>query len=316
MHPALGPAETAQRPRWQDLPATLRDGLADLLGQIAAADVQGGGFTPGLAARLQLAGGQRLFTKGIPADHPLAGKYRDEAATTGLLPPATPAPRLRWSGNVAGWVVLVLDDLDARHADLSPGSPDVPRVIATIAGLADTLTPSPAADAPAAEVDLAEFVHGWRELAETPPADLNEWEHRHLDNLAELETRWLTAAAGNTLIHGDINASNLLINDAGVHLIDWAQPARGAAWLDIADLIPQLILAGHTPQDAEATLTDVPAWRSTDPETITSYATAFAGYWARSSRQPAPPGVPHLRPYQARAARAATTWVAHRTGWA
>jgi aminoglycoside phosphotransferase (APT) family kinase protein len=212
--------------------------------------------------------------------------------------------------------VLVLDDLDARHADLTPGSPDVPRVVSTIASLGDVLTPCPAGDTPAAEVDLAEFVHGWHELAEAPPADLPEWERRHLEDLADLESGWLAAAAGDTLVHGDVNASNLLVSNAGVYLIDWAQPARGASWLDVADLIPYLILAGHTPAAAEAALIDVPAWRNTDPGVITSYAAAFAGYWARSSRLPAPPGVPNLRGHQARAARAATSWVAHRTGWA
>jgi hypothetical protein len=29
-----------------------------------------------------------------------------------------------------------------------------------------------------------------------------------------------------------------------VFLIDWAQPVCGAFWLDVADLIPHLILAG------------------------------------------------------------------------
>jgi aminoglycoside phosphotransferase (APT) family kinase protein len=313
---AVGPADTAVRPRWADLPPPLRDGLANLVGEIVSADVQGGGFTPGLAVRLQMADGHRVFAKGIPVEHPLADKYRDEAATTRLLPPATPAPRLRWDGETGGWVVVVFGCLCARHADLSPGSPDVPRVVATVAGLADVLTPSPAVDAPAAEKDLATLVHGWRQLAEIPPADLQDWESRHLDALAVLETRWLTAAAGDTLIHGDVNASNLLVSEDSVYLIDWAQPTLGAAWLDVADLIPHLILAGHTSAAAEETLADVPAWRSTAPAVITSYAAAFAGYWARSSRQPDPPGVPHLRGHQARAGRAAITWVAHRTGWA
>lgn len=314
--PAVGPENTAIRPSWEQMPAAVREGLADLLGEIAFADVQSGGFTPGLAARLQLANGQRVFAKGIPTEHPLAGKYRDEAATTRLLPPTAPAPRLRWDGHIGDWVVLILDDLDARHADLSVGSSDVPRVVATVTGLADVLTPCPSASAPAAELDLAEFVHGWRELTKAPPADLPDWERHHLDALADLETEWLAAAAGDTLVHGDVNSSNLLVGETGVYLIDWAQPARGAAWLDVTDLIPHLILAGHPPAAAEETLTYVPIWRNTDPAVITSYAAAFAGYWARSSRQPTPPGIPHLRGYQARAARAATAWIAYRTGWA
>ena len=39
-----------------------------------------------------------------------------------------------------------------------------------------------------------------------------------------------------------------------------------------------------------------PAWTTTLPAVITSYAAAFAGYWARSSRPPAPPGVPASAP--------------------
>lgn len=303
---------TAVRPSWDELPEPLREGLADRLGAITFAEIQTGGFTPGLAVRLRLASGQRVFAKGIPADHVLAGKYRVEATTARHLPDSTPAPRLRWDADIAGWVVLAFDDVDGRHAQLSPGSPDIGPVVVTVARLAEVLTPCPVPDIPPAAVEL---VHGWGELATAPPPDLDDWTRLHLDQLATLETQWLPAAEGKTLLHGDINQSNLLIDRAGaVVLIDWAQPVRGAAWIDVADLIPHLILAGHTPTSAEAAISDVPTWRDTDPTVITSYAAAFAGYWARNSRRPAPPGVPHLRAHQAQAA-AAATWVAHRTGW-
>jgi hypothetical protein len=45
-------AGTAVRPSWDELPGSLRDGLAECLGAISAAQVQDGGFTPGLAARI------------------------------------------------------------------------------------------------------------------------------------------------------------------------------------------------------------------------------------------------------------------------
>ncbi len=311
--PRISTNATAIRPSWDELPQPLRDGLADRLGPISSAETQTGGFTPGLAVRLRLAGGRRVFTKGIPADHVLAGKYRAEATTARQLPETTPAPRLRWDADIAGWVVLAFDDIDGRHAQLSPGSPDIGPVVATIARLAEVLTPCPVSDVPPATVELAEIVHGWAELATAPPADLDDWTRSHLGDLAGLETQWLSAAEGKTLLHGDINQSNLLFDSAGeVVLIDWAQPVRGAAWIDVADLVPHLVLAGHTPAAAEAAIAEVPTWRDTDPAMITSYAAAFAGYWARNSRRPAPPGVPHLRAHQARAANAATTWAAHR----
>lgn len=307
---------TALRPAWQQLPVPLRDGLAARFGDITSAATQSGGFTPGMAARLQLADGSRVFAKGIPATHVLAGKYRAEAATCRQLPAAAPAPRLHWDGEIADWVVLVFDDIDGRHPDLSPGSPDVGRVVALAAGLGPVLTPCPVGSAPLASAELAGLVHGWRELAAGPPPGLDDWTRRNLTRLARLETGWLTAADGDTLLHGDINPSNVLIDpDGKTWLVDWAQPVRGAAWIDVADLIPHLVLAGHTPAQAERVLAAVPAWASIPPGIITSYAAAFAGYWARSSRLPDPPGVLGLRAYQARAAQAAIAWTACRTGW-
>ena len=309
---------TAIRPAWERLPGRLRDGLAARLGHITRVQVQTGGFTPGLAARLQIGGGRRVFVKGIAADHVLADKYRAEARiarVTRALPHQVPAPRLRWDDEIAGWMVLCFDDVDGRHADLSSGSADVGRVVDTVAGLADVLTPCPAPDVPPAAVELADLVHGWRELAAAPPLNLHPWASRNVHRLAEAETAWLSAADGKTLLHGDINASNLIVTDRTVFLVDWAQPVRGAAWIDIADLIPHLVLAGHTPVDAEHAVTPALTATGVQAEAVTSYAVAFAGYWARMSRQPNPPGVPNLRAYQARAAHAALQWVIHRTGW-
>lgn len=315
--PATGVAiDTAVRPGWDQLPTPLRDGLTSRLGSVTRVEVQTGGFTPGLAARLQLTGGDRVFVKGISTDHPLASRYRDEARVVRALPDAVPAPRLRWDEVIAGWVVLAFDDVGGRHADLAPGSADVAAVVETVAGLAAVLTPCPVPDVPDADDELAGLVHGWRELATSsePPSDA--WVRRNLDRLAATETAWLSAADGRTLLHGDINRSNLLITGGRAALVDWGQPVCGAAWIDIADLIPHLILAGHTPAAAEAAVADALDAVGAVPEAVTSYAVAFAGYWTRNARLPAPPGVPHLRAHQARAARAAVTWVAHRTQWA
>ena len=112
-----------------------------------------------------------MFAEGIPADHVLAGKYRAEADTARQLPEMTPTPRLRWADDVAGWVVLTFDDIDGRHPQLFPGSPDIGHVVAAIARLAEVLTPCPAPDAPPATLELGGLVHGWGALATTPPGD-------------------------------------------------------------------------------------------------------------------------------------------------
>lgn len=306
---------TAVRPRWDQLPAPLRAGLAARLGDVADAEVQTGGFTPGLAARLRLADGGRVFVKGISAEHPLAPRYAEQARVARALPTGVPAPRLRWDEVIAGWVVLAFDDVDGRPAGLGPGSADVAAVVAAVAGLADVLTPCPVPGVPAAGEELAGLVHGWRELAASPEPLPDGWARRNLGRLAGAEAAWLAAADGDTLLHGDINRSNLLMSQGRAVLVDWGQPVRGAAWIDVADVIPHLILAGHGPAEAEAAVAGALEAAGAAPETATAYAVAFAGYWARMSRQPAPPGVPHLRAYQARAAAAAAAWVEHRTGW-
>jgi hypothetical protein len=89
-HQLASSIATAVRPLWHELPEPLRAGLADRLGRIASAEIQTGSFTPGLAARLRLASGQQVFTKGIPADHALAGnagKRPGQIARGPRLPP-------------------------------------------------------------------------------------------------------------------------------------------------------------------------------------------------------------------------------------
>lgn len=313
-HPPLG--ATAIRPAWAQLPGPLRDFVAAHLGStVATADVQSGGFSPGVAARLGLANDDRVFIKAIRSDHVLVRKYRIEADTASQLPSAAPAPRLRWHGTEADWMVLIFDDIDGRHPDLSPGSTDVPTVASALSDMAELLTPSPLPSLPPASISRVRLLHGWRDLAESPPHDLGGWERCHVHALADLETLWGRHADGTTIVHGDIRPDNLLITGGTAFVVDWAQPSQGAAWQDVTDLIPHLIMAGHTPGAAEKTLVGIPSWDLAAPDVITSYAAAFAGYWTRMSRQPAPPGVPHLRSYQRRAAAAAVAWTMYRTGW-
>ncbi|MEO3856851.1 phosphotransferase [Acrocarpospora sp. B8E8] len=314
-HPLLG--STAVRPSWTQLPSGLRDLIASHLGSaVITADTQGGGFSPGAAARLLLADHGRAFVKAIPTDHALAAKHRVEADTASRLPAAVPAPRLRWHGEAAGWIILIFDDIEGRHPDLSPGSLDVETVVSTISRMAEPLTPSPVPGLPRSAVGRSSWLHGWRELAAASPPDLGPWERHHMNALADLEFLWTSHTEGTTLVHGDIRPDNLLITGDGTAVVvDWAQPSQGAAWVDIIDLVPHLIMAGHTPADAEKTLTRSLIWGRVHRQVITSYAAAYAGYWTRMSRQPAPPGVPNLRNYQRHAANAALAWTAYLTRW-
>jgi aminoglycoside phosphotransferase (APT) family kinase protein len=307
---------TSVRPDWTELPDTVRADVEALTGSpVTSATTQTGGFSSGLATRLQLADGTRLFLKGIPTDHPLCGRYQEEAAINQALPATVPVPRLRRAWESGGWWLMAFDDIDGRHPQLAPGSQDTARALALLDQLPATVTPSPITDAPAFVEAVGEEFCGWQYLADTG-ADLDSWSARHLEQLAAAEHDWHSCGDGTTLLHADLRPDNMLLATTGAVVIDWAYLHQGAAWADPALFLPHLIRAGHTPEQAEALMDkSVTAWASAPKEAITSFAIALTGYWDRSSRLPAPPQVPYLRPYQAQMAAIGRTWIQHRTDW-
>ncbi|MCA1219172.1 phosphotransferase [Streptomyces sp. 8L] len=308
-------ARTETRIAWQDLPAAVRGEITGrLCAPVVRAETQGGGFTAGLAARLLLGDGRRVFVKGIPTGHPLAGMYEQEAAVAAAVPSGFSSPALLWSGRFEDWVLLLFDDVDGRHPSLAPGSADLPGVLATVASMGEVLSPCPyGAARPVAEA-MARVSNCWRTLAADPPSDLSAWCVRHLPGLVEMETRWMSVAEGDTLLHADLRPDNMVREHASgvIHVVDWAFGYRGAAWFDIAWLVPYLIMEGHSPVSAEQTLAGIPAWRSADPDAVTALAISVAGHWELARRRPSRP---RLRAYQKREALAALAWTAFRTGW-
>ncbi|MER5621997.1 hypothetical protein ABT061_13240 [Streptosporangium sp. NPDC002544] len=99
------------------------------------------------------------------------------------------------------------------------------------------------------------------------------------------------------------------IDDGWPYVVDWAFAVRGAAWVDTVTLAPRFIEAGHTPEQTEALLARVPAWRSAPVDAVTGLAalwTLFRLYKARF-------GPVEGRDFRARAAEAGRAWVRHRS---
>lgn len=169
--------------------------------------------------------------------------------------------------------------------------------------------------APSIAEEFAADFAGWRRLATAPPDDLPRWAARHLPALAALESSWPTLLAGDTLLHLDLRADNLLITpDRQVIVIDWSAPCAGAPWADlVAFLIHPALYGGHDP---EALLAGTALGRSAPPAAVTAMVCAAAGYFAARSREPAPPGLPTVRASQRDQERVTLRWLAARTGWA
>ncbi|MER6470973.1 hypothetical protein [Streptomyces collinus] len=89
--------------------------------------------------------------------------------------------------------------------------------------------------------------------------------------------------ASTTRLHTDLAPHNVLV-DNRAHLIDWAWPTRGAAWIDPAVLILRLLEAGHSLTSAESVARQFPSWRSAPRPAAQAFTAANAVAWAEIAR--------------------------------
>ena len=156
-------------------------------------------------------------------------------------------------------MALLFDAVDGEPPALPWTPAAAARIVPVLTDLARAGTPCPVPGLPTLPDRLAGGLAAWRALAEQPPADLDPWERRHLDRLADVPDR-LTASgglSGETLVHLDVRADNLLVTaDGTVSVVDWPWAARGAAWVDT--VLFALDPAVHGGVDPELLVADSP----------------------------------------------------------
>ena len=286
---------------------------------VVSAASQSGGFSPGVAARLRTADGRRVFVKAAgPEPNPLTPTaHRQEARVAAALPEEAPVPRLLWSHDEGegGWIVLVFEDVEGRSPAVPWRAEELDKTLEALAALSELLTPSPLPPDTVGAAGEWSVVSGayWRKLKENRPARLDAWSTRHLDRLADLETGGPSAVAGDALLHLDVRADNLLLTPERVLVVDWPHARVGAPWLDMVFFAPSVAMQGG-PQPEEL-LARHPHARRADTEALTAVVAAMAGFFTREGLQPAPPGLPTLRSFQAAQGDVARSWLARRTGW-
>jgi hypothetical protein len=310
------PAAEGVRVRYDATPASLRAWVdAELGSPVVAAITQNGGFSPGVAARLRCADGSRAFCKAVDDVNDFApDSHRREQRITAALPAGVPAPRLIASYDDGRWVGLLLEDIDGRQPAMPWDEDELHRVLATIDELAVRLTPCPLVDAPTLAGEWREDFSNWRDVASRDlPSGLPEWCIRNLDRLAELEPDWEAAGAGDTLLHTDLRADNLLVTTEQVWVVDWPHAARGAAIFDLVSLAPSVAMQGGP--DPSSLLALSVTGRAADRDVLTALVCAITGFFVVNALAPAPPGLPTLRQFQAAQGDAALRWLAELTGW-
>jgi len=260
---------------WEQLPEQTRAAVESRTGPLVKVEPIAAGRNHQIAAILHSDTGV-VFVKGLHAQHRQARRQQREAAVNDTL--VGISPRLQWRlPDVGGWNLLGFEALTgARHADLRPGSTDLPLVTDVLRGLAYLRCP------PAVVSDRAE--HRWAEYGDR---DMVQW------------------LRGQHLLHTDLRPDNILIDAGRAWIIDWAWPTLGAAWVDPARLALWLIAEGHTTVAAETWLRTLPHGQPAQVEVLDAFVALECQLWTEIAQQdPAP--------WKVRLAEAGHAWHAHR----
>jgi aminoglycoside phosphotransferase (APT) family kinase protein len=157
---------------------------------------------------------------------------------------------------------------------------------------------------------LARQGRGWQRLLAEPLPGLDAWSVRNAAALAQLEALAPEAAHGDTLLHFDTRADNLLVTEERIYVVDWPHARLGQAWVDLVFFAPSVAMQGGPPP--EELIARHPAARRADPAALTAAVASVAGFFTHRSLQPPPPGLPTVRAFQAAQGAVARAWLAER----
>ena len=295
-----------------NLPVEVATALAPILGGAPVTFVPAEGFYASAFAGVATGpAGAALFVKGVEAWRPMAADYPVEAAVAAALPASVPAPALRFTGEVAGWLVLGFDAVRGRTPHEPWENGDLALVLDALARAAPALTPSPVPGLPT----VADRMRGRHELwaamaAGTALETVGAWERRHADRLAALEQRFEAVVTGPCLVHFDLRHSNVLVDaDSQVSLVDWGRASLGPAWVDLVCLLLESAVAAD---GLDALFTAHPLAQGADPDAVDALLAVLLGYWTLEAPRPPHPFIPGLRPRQEQSRRATRAWLRQR----
>lgn len=294
------------RRSWEELPTALRHAVETETGTVLRAEAPSAGRNSTFAAFLHTADGM-VFVKGVPDYDRLVTVHEHEIQINARLRDTVrEAPRLLWVVRTEGWLLAGYETVPGEHADLAPGSPDVPAVVDALSRLAQQLTPSPAAGVAPLRKRYARLA-GWQWLADHHADELDAWEQKHLDLLIQFDNDVPNTLLGESLVHGDIHQLNLLVDSDQVHVIDWAWSRTGPPWVDAALLTARLLGEGHEPAHAEHLVSGTWGMQhpSATPDAVSTFAATTYGQWRRLA-------VEFPSPHRKAPLRGARQWTRHR----
>ena len=189
------------------------------------------------------------------------------------------SPALLWHFDEAGWNVLGYEYADGRHADYSPGSPDLDRLVQLMEALSAIKVLDDAGPFKRAE-------DRWRPYLDDPEA--------------------VTVFAGQYSPTLTGHRTTCWSRPHRAWLIDWAWPTLGAAWTDPACWILRLMASGgHTVARGRTASLPPTRLQAADPAHIDLFAAANVRLWDEIAQS-------STSAWTMKMAQAAKSWSAYR----
>lgn len=253
------------------------------------------GFSPGLACRLRLGDGRRVFVKAIDGEAwpNEMDAYRAEAWIAQHLPDGAPAPRHLGSYDDGRWVILAFEDIDGQPPTCPWTHDQLEMVIGALdfGRLPDVALP---ADHPR--------LGGWAEISDVERLrDRSPWAAEHLAALIELERDGRSAATGDTLVHFDPYAHNILLTPRGPVFVDWPHARLGAPFVDLIILLSSVAVDGVDPEPYIGS-----------GHQIDAVLAAHAGFCLKGGLSTPAPGLEPIAAVKLAIGLAATDWLRRR----
>ncbi|RNI21376.1 aminoglycoside phosphotransferase family protein [Flexivirga caeni] len=259
-----------------------------------------GGMSPGPAARLRSDSGTRVFAKacGPELNPDTPGLIRSEGRLLAGLPEHPCLPRLLDLYDDGRWVALLLEDLPGELPGVPWSADDLRRASGVVAKVRRVLDDVSAGWLPSARGHAPLFTDAWKLLGERL-GQVDPWWAKHHDQLAAHAERAATLIDGESVLHWDVRADNLIFAPGRDVLIDWGQARRGAPWLDHALLATDCAMSGSVVSAMDFFAFE-PALAERDPADLVSLMAAAAMTFAARMSDPAPPGLPTMPATRAR----------------
>lgn len=280
-------------------------------GRVVAAESQPGGFSPGTADRVRTDTGERAFVKAVSPDQnpDSPDLLRREADHLDALARSPRVPRPIGRYDDGHWIAVAMEEIDGRCPPVPWSDEHVDAAMDTLAALAADLTPSPISELGPVPEGLASIFFGWQRLRDQPHPDLDPWIAARLDELIEVSADTLRRLHGDTVVHCDLRADNLLVRpDGSMVVVDWPWALTGPDWLDRLLLLINIDLyGGHDAEQLAARYLP-----QVDPSLITGCLAGMCAFFTDAGRQPEVPGLPTLRAFQQAQADSTTAWLRRR----